>query len=184
MMSGSFFGIVTWAAYMNSLVYEYHCDALMAERDQNNSTADEYSLYASWSIIAARSQLVFTLMNSNEVLTFGAAKLMLLERLSQFMTSQPDILKIWVSVGRFVIAMFVLCNVIGLGGEIFAAVNVQKQMEYVALASDTYAVLVSQNVTSDEIDDRLANEIDVARESQSIARSATSIQQFCQVAKM
>jgi hypothetical protein len=182
MMSGSFFGIVTWAAFMNSLVYEYQCDALMAERNQNNSTADEYSLYARWSIIALQSQLVFTLMNSNELLTFGAAKLMLLERLSQFMTSQPEILKRWVSAGRFVIAVFVVCNVIGLGGEIFVAVNVQKQMEYVALASEKYAALASQNVTSDEMDDRLANEIDAALESQDIARSATSIQQFCQVA--
>jgi hypothetical protein len=91
------------------------------------------ALSNSWS--AARQVTYAT-----EFLFLSAAQLMVLDRMSDFVTSQGDgARKWWVAGGRAVMAAVVLCNAVGLAACIAAAVFFQKSADACSAASMLYA---------------------------------------------
>jgi len=79
----------------------------------------------------------------------------------------------WVVGGRVVMAAVVAGNVVGLGGNIAAAVYLQRTAVYLSAASAAFAA----NNTADA-----NNQFDLAAQQQQLAASIQSIQSFCEVA--
>jgi hypothetical protein len=71
-----------------------------------------------------------------EFLFLSAAQLMVLDRMSDFVTSQGDSArKWWVAGGRAVMVAVVLCNAVGLAANTAAAVHLQKSADAYSAAS-------------------------------------------------
>ncbi len=116
LVCGSCFGAVTWGARMMNLVNFFKSNDAFSKGDfvqQNSFTA----LANSW-------LSVFSLTYPIEFLCLSAAKLMVLDRMSDFAAGQDEVTrKRWAAGGRVVMAVVVLGNAMGLAANFAAAVH-------------------------------------------------------------
>jgi hypothetical protein len=118
---------------------------------------------------------VFFVIYGIDFLCLSAARLMVLDRMSEFAAGQDGATrKRWATGGRVVMAVVVLGNAVGLAANVAAAVHVQRAAE----AASTASALFAANITTQ-----------VAREYESLSRSElqlsvsiAAVQTFCEVA--
>jgi hypothetical protein len=166
MVCGSCFGAVTWAARMMASVNGFKGNDGFSRGDLVQSTS-LIALSYSWGA-------VFDVMYAIEFLCLSAARLMVLDRMSDFAAGQDDgTRQRWAAGGRMVMAVVVLGNAVGLAANIASAVHSQRAAEAASTASALFA----------------ANSTQLARESFSLSQtelqltiSISSVQSFCEVA--
>jgi hypothetical protein len=135
MMCGSCFGAVSWAAKMINRVNIFRTNDLLSTRG-NDLKAQAYSFGA----LAYSWNAAHVVTYATEFLFLSAAQLMVLDRMSDYVTSQGDgARKWWVVGGRAVMAAVVLCNAVGLAASVAAAVYYQKAADAFSAASMLYA---------------------------------------------
>jgi hypothetical protein len=168
MMCGSCFGAVSWAARMINRVNIFRTNDLLSTREEYLN-AQAYSLGAlGWSWAAA-----YQVTYATEFLFLSAAQLMVLDRMSDFVTSQGDgWRKWWLVGGRAVMAAVVLCNAVGLASSVAAAVYYQKAADALSAASMLYA---SNNTNA-------INYLSSGRLDYQLAVNVSSVQMVCETA--
>ena len=166
MVCGSCFGAVTWAARMMQLENNFNASDAQSRGDfvQHSSLAAlSYSWFA-----------VFAVMYAIEFLFLSAARLMVLDRMSDFAAGQDEVArKRWAAGGRVVMAVVVLGNAVGLAANVAAAVHGQRAAE----AASTSSVFFAANRTQEALDSFSSSQ----RERQ-LALSTAAVQAFCEVA--
>ena len=166
MVCGSCFGAVTWASRMMQLENTFNGQDAFWRRD----FVQQSSLFArshSWGA-------VFLVMYAIEFLCLSAARLMVLDRMSDFAAGQDEVArKPWAAGGRIVMAVVVLGNAVGLAANVAAAVHAQRAADAASTASALFA----------------ANSTQLARESfflsnteAVLSTSIAAVQSFCEVA--
>jgi len=167
MLCGSCFGAVAWGARMQNLVLTFNA---FNNPSSNLTKAQHHLMLAQlFSWLAA-----FVVVYAVEFLCLSAAKLMVLDRMMEFAMPKGDgVSRRWVVGGRVVMSAVVAGNVVGLGGNIAAAVYFQRSAEYFSAASAAFAA----NNTADA-----NNFLDLAFQQQQLAASTQSVQSFCEVA--
>jgi hypothetical protein len=127
--------------------------------------------------LATRSyswRAAFMVTYAIDFMCLSAANLMVLDRMSDFATSQVhDMRKRWAAAGRAVMAAVTLGNAVGLAGNVASAVYYVKTAHALNTASSSYAA----NKTNDGDDFRGRG-----REQLQLAGSIASVQLFCEVA--
>ena len=167
MMCGSCFGAVAWGANMQVFVLNFNLNNNPSSTLTNAQGASIVSQINRW--VAA-----FVVAYAMEFLCLSAAKLMVLDRMMEFaMRKGEGVWRRWVVGGRVVMAAVVAGNVVGLGGNVAAAVYFQRTAEYNSAASAAFAA----NNTADG-----NNQVNLAAQQQQLAFSTQSIQSFCEVA--
>ncbi len=166
MLCGSCFGAVTWAARMMQL-----------ENDFNGQDAFSRGDFVQGDSLAARSYswaAVFLVMYAIEFLCLSAARLMVLDRMSDFAAGQDEVTrKRWAAGERMVMAVVVLGNAVGLAANVAAAVHAQRAAE----ASSTASALFAANST------QLAFEsVSLSNAEAVLSTSIAAVQSFCEVA--
>jgi hypothetical protein len=164
MMCGSCVGAVTWAAWMQRIVGQFTAGA-------NPSTLSLSQRYLMFSV-STRWEVVFRVTYPIEFLCLSVAKLMVLDRLSDFAAAGGET-KRWVMGGRIVMAAVVLGNTVGLAANIAAAVYYQKTAETVSAASGFFAA----NSTALGLEYQLSGTT-----LNKLAHSIASVQSFFEVA--
>jgi hypothetical protein len=166
LVCGSCFGAVTWAARMMSLVNGFEGNYVSSQDD-----------FAAGDWLAALSyswRAVFTVTYAIEFLCLSAAKLMVLDRMSDFAAGQHEVArKRWAAGGRTVMGVVVLGNAVGLAANVAAAVHYQKAADFLRASSSNYYL----NSTSDGADYFHSSQIEIQ-----LAASIASLQAFCEVA--
>jgi hypothetical protein len=162
MLCGSCIGVVTWAAKMMSLVNGFSAN----DTGSRNNRVEQLSLGAlsySWTA-------VFTVTYAIEFLCLSAAKLMVLDRMSDFAAGQHEgMRKLLVAV----MAIVVLGNAVGLAANVAAAVHAQRAAE----ASSAASALLAANST------QLADESFLLSQTEhQLSLSISAVQLFCEVA--
>jgi hypothetical protein len=166
MLCGSCFGAVTWAARMIQLVDNFKGNDAGSRRDRVQLLSSFARSY-SWGA-------VFQVMYAIEFMCLSAAKLMVLDRMSDFAAGQDEVTrKRWAAGGRMVMAVVVLGNAVGLAANVAAAVHGQSAAD----ASGTAAALLAANSTQNvqEYSSFIRTEVQ-------LSISIASVQQFCEVA--
>jgi hypothetical protein len=164
MMCGSCFGVVTWAARMMFLVNLYPGFFLSA-----TNSSEGFMLVA----VGRGWRSVFTVTYAIEFLCLSAAKLMVLDRMSDFAAPQGEgMRKRWVAGGRIVMAAVVLANTSGLLANVAVAVHFQKSSEAFSAASACSAV----NNTMCSLEHVASGQTELQ-----LALSIASVQMFCEV---
>ncbi len=134
MLCGSCFGAVTWAARMTNLVYYFQGSHL--RRNGNITDPKGASLLA----LAYGWLPTFVVTYAIEFLCLSVAKLMVLDRMSDFAAGQDEgARKRWAAGGRVVMAVVVLGNAVGLAANVAAAVFYQRSSEAMSSASVFFA---------------------------------------------
>jgi len=132
MVCGSCFGAVTWAARMMQLENAFNGQDAFSRRDP----VQQWSLFAlsySWAA-------VFVVMYAIEFMCLSAARLMVLDRMSDFAAGQDEVArKRWAAGGRIVMGVVVLGNAVGLADNVAAAVHVQSAAEATGSSSVFFA---------------------------------------------
>jgi hypothetical protein len=165
MMCGSCFGVVTWVARMVYFINFYES----GDANLKGNLAEANSFMALHSVWRA----VFNVAYAIDFLCLSAAKLMVLDRLSDFAAPQgEDKRKRWFAGGRIVMAVVVLGNAIGLAGNFAATVQFQKAAEAYSTAS---AYFVANN-TNDG-----SKHAEAAQTYYQFALNVSSVQRFCEV---
>jgi hypothetical protein len=164
MLCGSLFGAVAWAARMMILVNYYKGDNLESGRDYlqyYDSLSISYSLYP-----------IFIVPYAIEFLCLSSAKLMVLDRMTDFAAGQDEgTRKRWAARGRIVMAVVVLGNAVGLAANVAAVVHYRKAADS---ASEAHAYLASNNtVDSQKSEGKIFEEAELAGNIQ-------SVQLFCE----
>jgi hypothetical protein len=164
MLCGSCVGVVTWAAWMQVIVNEFRSvrDRTLAPSQSNLF----YSLSFSWNV-------VFRVSYAIEFLCLSVAKLMVLDRLSHFAT-RHWIWEHWVIGRHVVMACVVAGNLVGLAGNIAAAVP------YDRVARLTMAA--SHDLAANENSAAGFQKIKEASDPLQLALYISSVQAFCEVA--
>ena len=163
MFFGSCFGVVTWAAWMQSL-----SSAFIAELSPSLSL-DQRALF--WAL-SDRWNGVFRITYAIEFLCLCVAKLIVLDRMSLF-AAGSWLSKYWVVVRRVLMAIVVGGNLAGLASNIAAAVYFERVAD---LQTARSAELASNNTAA-------AQELLVqANDQYNIGLFASSVQAFCEVA--
>jgi hypothetical protein len=163
MVCGSCFGAVTWAARMINLA-EFFKGNSIPNSYSNQTDAEKYSFQA----LSRKWRAVFVVAYAIEFLCLSAAKLMVLDRMSDFAASQR-----WAAWARAVMAAVVLGNVVGVSANLAAAAHFHKVSEAFSTASAYYA----ENNT--EAGRTII--LSVAQDAQ-LAASIAAVQSFCEVA--
>jgi hypothetical protein len=136
MLCGSCVGAVSWSARMVLLVNGFRANDLLIARNGAEVLPQVYSFRAISSSWGAAYQVTY----ATEFLFLSAAQLMVLDRMSDFVTSQGGgARKWWAAGGRAVMAAVVLCNAVGLAASIASAVYNQKATDAFSAASMLYA---------------------------------------------
>jgi len=163
MLCGSMFGAVAWGANMQSLVLNFNT--------QNNpsSTLTKAQLFLSYAQIR-RWIAAFSVMYALEFLCLSLAKLMVLDRMRDFVAEGMS--RRWVVGGWVVLAAVVAGNVVGLGGNIAAAVYFERTAEFYSAASAAAAANNTDHV----------NFQNLAVQQEQLAASTRAMQSFCEVA--
>ncbi len=166
MVCGSCVGAVTWAARMSSLENLFF----------GNDAFSRGDVVQEWSLIALHYtwNAVFLVMYAIDFLCLSAARLMVLDRMSEFAVGQDEgTRKRWAAGGRVVMAVVVLGNAVGLAANVAAALHSQRAAEAASTASALFA----------------ANSTQAASESLSLSQtelqlsiSIASVQSWCEVA--
>jgi hypothetical protein len=165
MLCGSVFGAVAWGSSMQSNVNLETGNSLISTPFENQ----RFAMFALWHQFEA----VFSVTYAVDFLCLSVAKLMVLDRLTEFFMAHGDgIKRRWVWCKRIVIAVVVLISVAGLCGNVTAAVY---QMETSSSWSRAYAALASNDTIAFE-DSR-----NMAREGYQRASSVASVQMFCEL---
>ena len=165
-LCGSCFGAVAWGADMQVLVLLFNLNNNPPSTITNAQHSSMYALEQRW--VAA-----FVVFYAMEFLCLSVAKLMVLDRMMEFVLPRREgIPRRWVVGGRVVMAAVVAGNVVGLGGNVTAAVYYQRAAEYYSVASAAFAA----NSTADG-----NNFAELARQEQQLAFSTQSLQLFCEV---
>jgi hypothetical protein len=169
MLCGSCFGAVAWGALMQNLVLNFNL---------NNNPSSTFTKAQAYSIAALADRWVaaFAVTYAMEFLCLSAAKLMVLDRMMEFAMRQrkeDGVWRRWVVGGRVVMAAVVAGNVVGLGGNVAAAVYFQSTAEYYIAASAAFAA----NNTADA-----NNFVDLGSQQIQLAVHTSSLQSFCEVA--
>ena len=163
MCVGSVFGAVTWAAWMQFLVlfFKSFAPGLLNVQFQSLNAQAQYWVTA------------FYLAYAIEFLCLTVAKLMVLDRMADFSAKSNSLSRRLAVGGRVVMAAVVVGNVVGLCGDIAAAV-------YFKEAGDVF-IVSSAAFTANNTDagNKYSNE---AFQKFSVATSTQSVQQFCEVA--
>jgi hypothetical protein len=163
MFFGSCFGVVTWAAWMQSL-----SNAFIAELSPSLSP-DQRALF--WAL-SDRWNGVFRITYAIEFLCLCVAKLFVLDRMSLF-AAAGWLSKHWVVVRRILMVIVVGGNLAGLASNIAAAVYFEQVADSQTARS---AALASNNTAA-------AQELLVyANDQYNIGLFASSVQAFCEVA--
>jgi hypothetical protein len=165
MLCGSCFGAVAWGASMQFRVVSSYANSnpTITQAQHNSMNAQIYSWIA-----------LFVVAYAIEFFCLSAAKLMILDRMVAFaMPKREGKSRNWVVGGRVVMAAVVAGNVVGLGGNIAAAVYYLRTVENFSAASAAFAV----NNTADG-----SNFADLASQQSQLANSTASLQMFCEVA--
>ncbi len=166
MVCGSCFGAVTWAARMMQLENGFNAQDAASRRD----------FVQTWSFTALALSWapVFLVMYAIEFMCLSAARLVVLDRMSDFAAGRDEgTRKRWAAGGRIVMAVVVLGNAVGLSANIAAAVYVQRAAE----ASSTASALFAANST------QLALEsVSLSRTELQLSISIAAVQSFCEVA--
>ena len=164
MCVGSVFGAVMWAFRMQALV------AGFTSKTPGLSPAQAYSLVAQSEYWYAAFYVPYAI----EFLCLSVAKLLVLHRMADFGVPKGDDLSRRLAVGgRVVMAAVVVGNVVGLCGNVAAAVLVKQVGDLYNAAGVAFAA----NSTE------AANAIVVqADQKNTVASDAVSVQQFCEVA--
>ena len=113
MLCGSMFGAVAWGANMQSLVLNFNT------LNNPSSIPTRAQYFLSFAQIR-RWIAVFSVTYAMEFLCLSVAKLMVLDRMKDF--AEDGMSRRWVVGGRVVLAAVVAGNVVGLGGNVAAAV--------------------------------------------------------------
>ncbi len=165
MLCGSCVGAVTWAAWMQVIVnYVIGVDT----RHTTTSRAARDLFLA----LSARWQAVFAVTYAIEFLCLSTAKLLVLDRMSDFLASGGSS-RLRVAAGRIVMAAVVVGNLVGLAGNIAAAVYYDRVAGLLIGASDDAAAnntLAARQKRRDAFD------------SDQLAFSISFVQSSCEVA--
>jgi hypothetical protein len=165
MVCGSCFGAVTWTARMIQLRNYF----ISEDASSRGDLVQKFSLLAisrSWSA-------VFWAMYAVEFLCLVAAKLMVLDRMSDFAAGRDEgTRKRWAAGGRIVMAVVVLGNSVGLAGNVAVAVQFQRSAE----AASTASALFAANSTQAALESA-----SLSRKGLELAVSISAVQLFCEV---
>jgi hypothetical protein len=166
MLCGSCIGAVTWAVAITTRFNSINGNHAISNGN-NVQAYSSFALSSSWGAVFAVSYAI-------EFLCLSAAKLMVLDRMFHFATSQGDGKpQRWAAGGRIVMAVVLLGNAVGLAANVAVAVYLLKASEAISAASANY---VSNNVN-------VAMELEQsARENTQLAGRIASVQSFCEVA--
>jgi len=168
MLCGSCCGAVAWGAQMQALVLNYNF--------KNPSYASTLSGVQLYSLIVQQQHwyAVFVITYAIAFLCLSVTKLLALDQMMNFAVSKSrDMPRRWVVWGRVVMAGVVVGNVVGLSGNVAAAVYVEQSAGSFSAASAAYAA--NNNAAGDKFG-KLAVEQDL------VALSSAAVQLFCEVA--
>jgi hypothetical protein len=128
----------------------------------------------SFAALSLSWRAVFVVMYAIEFMCLSAARLMVLDRMSDFAAGQDEVArKRWAAGGRIVMAVVVLGNAVGLAANIAAAVHFQRASD----ASNTASALFAANST------QLAREaVSFTNTEVALSISISAVQSFCEVA--
>ncbi len=165
---GSCFGAVTWSARMTSIENFFNGIDASSRGDvvqQLSMTAISYT----WSA-------VFAVIYAIDFLCLSAARLMVLDRMSDFAGGQDEgARKRWAVGARMVMAVVVLGNAVGLAANVAAAVPSQRAAE----AASTASALFAANSTQAASESYLLSQTEIQ-----LATSILAVQSFCEVAML
>jgi len=172
MLCGSCCGAVAWGAGMQVLVLKINNTGPASILHSSTSLTKAY-FYFSFAQ-ALRWAAAFLVTYALEFLCLSVAKLMVLNRMSDFAAPKGDgMSRRWVVWGRVVMAAVVAINVVGLVGSVAAAVKFERSAESFSAASAAYAA----NNTADA--DNLAS---LGFQQKQLALSAEAVQLICEIA--
>ena len=135
---------------------------------------EEVSLYQAE---AAKWQATFSVAYAVEFLCLSAAKLLVLDRMSDFAIANTNIIdmKRWTYCGKVAIAVVVSCNIVGVAANIAAATIFSR-------AAESYVSAHSSSVSGNVVAQR--DMLSQAKSQSDDARLASSVQSFCEVAAL
>ncbi len=132
---------VSWAARMTNLENVFNGDDLFSNGNRAQGTA-LFAVASSW-------QALFTVTYAIEFLCLSTAKLMVLDRMSDFAPPREDGLRgRRVLGGRVVMAVVVLGNAVGLAYSAAAAVHDQRAAEAASTSSELFSANNTQAGTA------------------------------------
>jgi uncharacterized membrane protein len=166
MVCGSCFGAVTWAARMASVENGFNGDDAASRGDLVQLTS-LFALFYSWNA-------VFLVMYAIDFLCLSAARLMVLDRMSDFAAGQDEgTRKRWAAGGRTVMAVVVLGNAVGLAANIAAALHSQRAAEAASTASALFAANSTQAASQS---------LSLSQTQAQLSQSISAVQSWCEVA--
>jgi hypothetical protein len=132
MLCGSCVGCITWAAWMQHVIHVVTGDDLSTSNTE----------YAATIALAYRWSSAFVVTYAFEFFCLSVAKLMVLDRMSNFATPQQTggSNRRWDMAGRILTAIIFVGNAVGLAGNIASAVYFKRASEHFDYASAFYAV--------------------------------------------
>jgi hypothetical protein len=163
MMCGSCVGAFTWAAWMQVVVNDY-----IGVKDANLSLSQRFFF---WSV-SDRWKSAFYVTYSIEFLCLSVAKLIILDRMSEFVLNH-GVKKFWVAGRRFVLTAVLAGNLVGLAANIAAAAHRHRRADLL--------MSVSLDLADNAVAAAESKYIQVADELQ-LALFISSVQEFCEVA--
>ena len=169
MCVGSVFGAVTWAAWMQYLVVSFTIYKIV---DTPGGTVDAQvvSLNAQGQYWAAAFYVTYAI----EFLCLSVAKLLVLHRMADFAVPKSDGLSRRLAVGgRVVMAAVVVGNVVGLCGNVAAAVLAKQAGDLNNAAAAAFAANSTEAAIAITFQ---------ALQKNNVANDTVSVQQFCEVA--
>ncbi len=164
MCVGSVFGAVTWAAWMQFLVFEFlfYVPGQIPAQAQSLLAQNQY-----WGA-------AFFVTYAIEFLCLSVAKLLVLDRMANFALAKVDGMSRRLAVGgQVVMAAVVVGNVVGLCGNVAAAVYAKQSGD---LYSASSAAFTANNT---DAGNNFSNE---ANQKLFVSADVASVQQFCEVA--
>jgi hypothetical protein len=165
MVCGSCVGSVTWAARMMNLMNLFKGEDAQSKRN----FIEGFSFLA----LARSWRAVFLVAYAIEFMCLSAAKLLVLDRMSDIATpGEEGKRQRWVAGGRIVMAFIVFGNAVGLVANVAAAVYLQKSSEAYSAASAS--LIVNNTNAADEY-------AQSARDNSQRALSILSVQSFSEV---
>ncbi len=166
MVCGSCFGVVTWAARMMDLVNQFNG----VDAELRGDLAQHWSLFALHYSWLAVSYVIYAI----DFLCLSAARLMVLDRMSDFAAGQDEVTrKRWAAGGRMVMAVVVMGNAVGLAANVAAAVHAQRAADAASRAS----ALLAANSTQAALENQRSSNTEIE-----LAVSIAAVQSFCEVA--
>jgi hypothetical protein len=164
MCLGSVFGAVTWAAWMQMLVFEFisYAPGLTPAQAQSYFAQNQYWWTA------------FLVLYAIEFLCLSVAKLLVLDRMADFALANGDGMPRRLAVGGWVVmAAVVVGNVVGLCANVAAAVYAKQGGDFNSASSAAFAA------NNTDAGNNFNHE---AFQKLFVAVDAASVQMFCEVA--